>query len=115
MLHSCGGIADIIEDLIAAGVDCLHPMQTSARGMDPDALAARFRGSITFMGGVDTQDLLQNGTPEEVDREIQRLLTVFGPRIIIGPSHEALLPSVRMENVLQIARSAARSRVAPER
>jgi uroporphyrinogen decarboxylase len=104
-LHCCGAIAEIIDDLIGAGVDCLHPMQTAACGMDPESLAARFRGRVTFMGGVDTQDLLQNGTPADVDREVARLLRCFGTRIIIGPSHEALLPSVNIDNVLQIARS----------
>jgi len=103
-LHCCGGISDIIEDLIAAGVDCLHPLQTRARGMEPERLAALFNGRITFMGGVDTQDLLQNGTPADVDREVQRLIDAFGPRFILGPSHEALLPDVSVENVLRMSR-----------
>jgi len=80
-------------------------MQTAARGMDPESLAARFAGRVTFMGGVDTQDLLQNGTPGDVDAEVARLQRCFGNRIIIGPSHEALLPSVNVENVLEIARA----------
>ena len=37
-LHSCGAIADIIEDLIDCGVDILNPVQTSAAGMDPVTL-----------------------------------------------------------------------------
>jgi uroporphyrinogen decarboxylase len=104
ILHCCGSIPDIIEDLIAAGVDCLHPLQTRARAMEPECLAPRFNGRITFMGGVDTQNLLQNGTPADVDREIQRLLNAFGTRFILGPSHEALLPDVSVENVLRMAR-----------
>jgi uroporphyrinogen decarboxylase len=103
-LHSCGGIADIIDDLIAAGVDCLHPLQIRAKGMEPEQLAPRFNGRITFMGGVDTQDLLQHGTPADIDREVGRLLDAFGPRFILGPSHEAVLPDVSVENVLRMAR-----------
>lgn len=104
VLHSCGSIAGIIEDLIVAGVDCLHPLQIRARDMQPEYLAPRFNGRITFMGGVDAQDLLQHGTTAEVDREIRRLLDAFGPRFILGPSHEALLPDVSVGNVLQMAR-----------
>lgn len=102
ILHCCGAISDIIEDLITVGVDCLHPMQTAAAGMAPAALSARFRDRITFMGGVDTQGLLQNGSLEDVDVAVAELLQQFGNRIVIGPSHEALLPSVNIDNVLRI-------------
>ena len=105
VLHCCGGIAEIVEDLIEAGVDGLHPMQTAARGMTPEPLAARFGERVVFWGGLDTQGLLQNGTPAEVDAEIARLRRAFGANIVIGPSHEALLPSVKVENVLAIARA----------
>lgn len=104
VLHCCGSISEIIEDLSDAGVDCLHPLQTRARAMEPEFLAQRFNGRITFMGGMDTQDLLQHGTPAEVDDEVRRLLDAFGTRFILGPSHEALLPNVSVENVLQMAR-----------
>lgn len=105
VLHCCGSVADIIGDLIAAGVDGLHPMQTAAHGMAPESLAERFGGQVVFWGGLDTQGLLQSGVPEQVDQEIARLRRLFGARIVIGPSHEALLPSVNIENVLQIART----------
>ena len=105
VLHSCGGIANVIDDLIAAGVNGIHPMQTAATGMSPEELAARFGGRVTFWGGVDTQGLLQNGTTAEVDAAVKSLDSLFGHRIVIGPSHEALLPSVNLDNVLQIPRS----------
>jgi len=105
ILHCCGSIPDIVDDLIGAGVDCLHPMQTIARGMDPGSLASRFGGRVTFMGGVDTQHLLQEGTRADVDNAVKHLLEVFGNNIIIGPSHEALLPGVNIENVVQMADS----------
>lgn len=105
VLHSCGGIAHVIDDLIEAGVNGLHPMQTAAVGMSPEILAATFGGRITFWGGVDTQQLLQIGRTADVDREVQKLAILFENRIVIGPSHEALLPSVSLENVLQIPRS----------
>lgn len=102
ILHCCGGIADVIPDLIEAGVDGLHPFQTTARGMDPAELAARFAGRIVFWGGVDTQRLLQSGTPEEVRETVLLLDRLFNHRIVLGPSHEALLPSVDLRNVLTI-------------
>ncbi len=105
-LHCCGGIADIIDDLIAAGVDCLHPVQTKARGMEPETLAHRFGGRVAFMGGVDTQDLLVNGSVTAVRAEVARLRRTLGPRLILGPSHEAMLPNVSIENVLAMVTAA---------
>lgn len=103
VLHSCGSIVDIIDDLVTAGVDCLHPMQTTAQGMDPESLAEQYLGKMTFMGGVDTQDLLLHGTIAEVDREIERLFDSFGNGFILGPSHEALLPTIKVDNVIRLA------------
>jgi hypothetical protein len=54
---------------------------------------------------VDIQGLLQNGSTADVDAEVRKLDTLFAHRIVIGPSHEALLPSVNLDNVLQISRS----------
>jgi uroporphyrinogen decarboxylase len=51
VLHSCGGISNIIDNLIAAGVNGIHPMQTAATGMGIEELAARFCGRVTFWGG----------------------------------------------------------------
>lgn len=108
VLHSCGGISDIVDDLIAVGVTGLHPLQSAARGMDPEDLAKRFSGRVTFWGGLDTQHLLQDGTPDEVRAEVARIDQAFAHRIVIGPSHEALLPSVDLTNVLEIPRALGR-------
>jgi uroporphyrinogen decarboxylase len=101
-IHSCGSIVDFIPDLIEIGVDGLHPLQALAAGMDADNLVARFGGKLVFMGGMDTQDLLPFGKPEEVEREAERLLSVFGNRFILSPSHEALLPNVPIANILAL-------------
>mgnify|MGYP000863936180 CR=1 FL=1 len=106
VLHCCGGISDIIDDLISAGVDCLHPLQTRAAGMEPEQLARRFARRVVFMGGVDTQELLVHSTADDVKAAVQHLRRVFGERIIIGPSHEALLPNVNAHNVLAMASAA---------
>jgi len=106
ILHSCGAVHEIIPRLIDIGVDCLHPLQALAKGMDAQALARDFKGRIAFMGGVDTQELLIHGTPDDVRREVRRLKETFGPRYIVSPSHEALLPDVPPENVRAMAEEA---------
>ena len=99
ILHSCGSIHGVIGRLIDAGVDCLHPIQAKASNMDAETLARDFKGKIAFMGGIDTQDLLVNGTPEEVRADVRRVKGLLGPQLIISPSHEAILPNVPAENI----------------
>lgn len=65
--HCCGSIPKLIEPMIRAGIDILNPVQTSAAGMEPEQLKEKYGDQITFWGGgVDTQNILPFGTPEEV-------------------------------------------------
>jgi uroporphyrinogen decarboxylase len=106
LLHSCGAIHKVIDELIDAGVDCLHPLQARAAHMDAETLARDFKGRIAFMGGIDTQDLLVHGTPDEIRDDVRRVKDLLGPRLVVSPSHEALLPNVPPENVLAMAEAA---------
>lgn len=103
LLHSCGSIRGVIPKLIEAGVDGLHPLQALAEGMSAQDLAREYGSDLAFVGGVDTQDLLVNGTPAQVRDEVLRLREVFGPNYVVSPSHEALLPNVPIENVEAMA------------
>ncbi len=77
--HCCGGCEPLIEGFIEAGYDVLNPVQTSARGMDPEVLVDRYGDRIVFWGGgVDTQQALPFGTPEEVRQQVSERLEVFG-------------------------------------
>jgi len=100
VLHSCGAISRLVPRIIDAGIDGLHPLQAKAKGMAAENLANISKGRLLFIGGVDTQQLLPFGTPDQVREETGRLKEVFGNRYIVSPSHEALLPNVPIENVL---------------
>lgn len=97
--HSCGSIVDIIPDLIEAGVDIVHPIQALAAGMEPENLKAKFDGKVSFCGGVDTQDLLVNGSPKDVSAKVKELRTIFPTGLIISPSHEAIMMDVPPANI----------------
>jgi len=100
LLHSCGSIHRVIGRLIDSGVDCLHPIQAKAANMEAERLAMDFGGRITFMGGIDTQDLLVNGSPQEIEADVARVIKALGPRLIVSPSHEAILPDVPIANIV---------------
>jgi len=97
--HSCGSIDAVIPDLIAAGVDAIHPIQALAAGMQPDNLKAKFGGQVSFCGGVDTQELLVHGSPEDVKNKVHELREFFPTGLIISPSHEAIMPDVPPANI----------------
>jgi uroporphyrinogen decarboxylase len=106
LMHSCGSVHRVMDRLIDAGVQCLHPLQAKAPGMDALSLARQFRGRIAFLGGIDTQQLLIKSTPEEVRQEVRRLRDILGPCWIASPSHEALLPDIPPRNVAAMAEAA---------
>jgi uroporphyrinogen decarboxylase len=106
VLHSCGSIIRIIPELIELGIDGLHPLQAKAKGMDAENLVKEFGNSIVFIGGVDTQELLPFKTPKEVREEVLRLKKIFKQGFIISPSHEAILPHVKIENVIAMSEAA---------
>lgn len=101
-LHSCGAVFDLIPYFIDAGADALHPIQAKAKNMDAEKLAKNFKDDVVFIGGVDTQELLPFGTPQQVRDEVKRLMDIFGSNFIVSPNHEALLPNVSIENALAI-------------
>jgi uroporphyrinogen decarboxylase len=106
LLHSCGAIGRVVGRLIEAGVDALHPLQARARGMDAATLAREFGGRVAWIGGIDTQELLVHGTPDEVRSEVRRVKGILGPHLVVGPSHEAILPNVPPANVAAMAEEA---------
>ena len=80
LLHCCGGIQPLYEDLIDAEVDSQNPVQTNCRGMDPAELKSEFGGRITFWGGgCDTARVLPTGTPEEIREHVLRRLEILSP------------------------------------
>ncbi|MFZ0391249.1 MAG: uroporphyrinogen decarboxylase family protein [Calditrichia bacterium] len=106
IVHSCGSVYRLLDRFIESGVDCLHPLQAGARGMDAASLANSVKGKIAFLGGIDTQQILVQASPAGVKKEVQRIREILGPQLIISPSHEALLPDVPPENVQAMAEAA---------
>lgn len=97
--HSCGSIRPVIGDLIELGTDAVHPIQALAAGMEPQELKDEFGDRVSFCGGVDAQNLMVNGTPEQVKQKVLELKTIFPTGLIISPSHEAILPDTPPANV----------------
>jgi len=99
--HSCGAIRPIIGDLVEIGVDVLNPIQCNCSGMDPLDLKKHYGKDLAFMGGVDTQGVLPNGTAQEVRKATERLIegmTSDGGGYILAASH-TVPPETPNENI----------------
>ncbi len=101
-LHSCGSIHPLIPDLIGAGFDCLNPVQTSCRDMDPARLKREFGSELTFWGGgCDTRRVLNRATPAEVEQHVLERLDILSPGggFVFCAIHN-ILPEVPPENII---------------
>lgn len=105
--HSCGAVRPIISRLIECGVDALEPVQKVC-GLEVESLADEFEGKITFHGGVDTQGLLPNGTPEEVATETRHIIETLGKNggyiLMASQSFEPDVPIENIEAVYSVSR-----------
>ena len=80
LFHSCGSVRPIVPDFIEVGIDILNPVHITAAGMEPAALKRDFGRDICFWGGgVDTQNILPRGTPEEVRDDVRRNVEALAP------------------------------------
>jgi uroporphyrinogen decarboxylase len=100
MMHSCGQVSAFLPELVAMGLDVLEPCQPCN---DLQEFKERYGAQLTFWGGVDTQQLLPFGTPDDIRREATRVIRTLGKGggHIIGPSQE-VMKDVPLENVVAL-------------
>ena len=108
MLHSCGGVHELLPDLIEAGMDALNPVQTSCRGMDPAALKAEFGRDMVFWGGgCDTRTVLPSDTPEALKKHVREQVRIMAPGggFVFQQVHN-IMANVPPENVVAMFEAA---------
>ncbi|MHB0998726.1 MAG: uroporphyrinogen decarboxylase family protein [Armatimonadota bacterium] len=89
MIHSCGTVSPIIGDFIEAGIDILNPVQTRASDMEPGKLKSDWGDKLVFWGGIDEQELLPHGSPDDVRQAVIETIKSLGESggYILAPSH----------------------------
>ncbi|MDH7499937.1 MAG: uroporphyrinogen decarboxylase family protein [candidate division NC10 bacterium] len=107
VFHSCGSVYPLLEDLIEIGVDCINPVQVSAKDMDTRRLKEEFGDRMAFWGAIDTHRVLPFGTPEEVRAEVKRRIEDLAPGggYILNSVHN-LQPEVPPENIMAMFEAA---------
>ncbi len=102
-LHCCGGFEPLIPVMIEAGLDALHAVQPSCRGMDLATLKANYGQQILLNGAIDSKTVLIEGpSPEFVRERTRTVLDIMarGGGYVAGASHDAILGETPLDNVL---------------
>ncbi len=86
LFHSDGNLWEILDDLVSAGIDLLHPVEPVA-GMDPGEVHKHYPHLI-LCGTIDVSQLLPFGTPQEIADQVLRNIEATEGKIMIGSSTE---------------------------
>ncbi len=97
--HSCGDVAAVFPDLIEIGLDIYNTFQPEI--YDVEFMKEEYGDKLTFYGGISTQQLLPQATPQEVKEETRRLINIMARDggYIVAPTHD-IPEDVPLENVL---------------
>lgn len=99
--HTCGSVVSIIPDLIEIGLDILNPLQPLAKDMSPEFLKNEYGKDLMFFGGICVQDLMPNGTPQQIKDEVKRRVEILGKGggYILAPAHN-IQDDTPIENIV---------------
>lgn len=77
LLHSCGQVDALMEDLIeTVGIDAFHSFEDNIEPVE--SFYERYHDRISILGGLDV-NLLANGTEEQVRARCRQILDACGP------------------------------------
>ncbi|MEW6227529.1 MAG: uroporphyrinogen decarboxylase family protein [Bacillota bacterium] len=114
LLHSCGAIFELIDDLVEIGLDILNPVQVSARNMAIERLKERYGDQLAFWGAIDNQRLLPFATPEEIRSNVENTIEVLGRGggYVLCATHN-IQPGTPPENIVAMYYDGGRKRRPP--
>jgi uroporphyrinogen decarboxylase len=103
MYHTCGDVYALIPDFIDCGLDMLQSLQPQATNMDIKRLKQEFGKDLSFQGGMDIQQVLPLGTPDDVRKMVKYAAdnAKSGGGYFFGTSHN-IQADTDMENVVAL-------------
>ncbi len=89
ILHCDGAVAELLGDIREIGFEVFNPVQPGVPGHLPQDMKDNFGDKFAFWGAIDQQDLLPNGTDEELEQDIIEKINVLGNGggYMIAPAH----------------------------
>jgi len=77
-MHNDGNLWDVLDDLVATGIDGYHPVERGA-SMDLAKVKARYGKRLCPIGNIDNKTTMVTGTPEDVEHEALECLRTAAP------------------------------------
>jgi len=104
MLHSCGNILDILDDLVEIGLDVYQTVQPEI--YDLKSLRDNYKNKLSFWGTISTQTMLPFETPDGVYNTIRDTVKLMGRGggYICAPTH-AVPFDVPPENIVAMVKA----------
>lgn len=96
--HTDGNPKEVIDYLIEAGVDALHPTE-QVKGMELEGLMDEFYGKLTFIGGIPPLKSLENGMNPELKKRLSKIIELGRSGGLI-PGFSNFIPSSFDKGVL---------------
>ena len=104
ILHSCGDIYQLFDDIIHVGIDAIHPLEPTTANVEYNIfqLNQKFKDKICFIGNISPQDLATKD-PEFINNYTKKLIKELAPGggFILSSGH-SINPAVKLENFLAI-------------
>ena len=98
LIHSCGKVDELFDDLVEIGLNCFNPFQPEV--MDIHNLMRQYHGKLAFHGGLSTQKTLPFGSVADVKNETAALLKAgLNGGYVFAPAH-AVEGDVPLANML---------------
>lgn len=101
IVHMCGNVLPLVDDLLDIKLDVLESLQPEA--IDLFQLKQKVDGKMALIGGLGVQSTLPFGTPEEVKSKINWLIDVLGKGggYVFAPA-KAIMKDVPVENAVAV-------------
>ncbi len=107
LMHNDGQLMAIMDDLVNAGIDAIHPIERAA-GMSLKTMKDKYGDKITLIGNVDSKTVLQHGSLDEIREQVLECLRVAAPGggYILASDHSIHegIPSANAKSMFEIAR-----------
>lgn len=107
VLHSDGNLWQVLPDLLACGLNALHPIEPKA--MDSRELKARYGDRLCLLGNIEIGETLTLGTPADVEAEVRERIRTLAPGggYAVGSSN-TVAHYVKLENFRALIQSTRR-------
>lgn len=116
LMHNDGQIMSIMDDLVATGIDGIHPVERAA-GMSLELMKSKYGEKLTLIGNVDSKTVLTQGPREAIEKQVVECISIaaHGGGYILASDHSIHegVPSVNAKVLFEAGKKYGKYPVVP--